>query len=127
MPITITQIISISAITGLISGAIVPLFKPLIDWGIEKRKQKQETRKKLLENCRRIIDGWSSFKPSYFINSPEYSSLKKYLTKELIKDLEMERKNIPVPIGNNRLKGDNYFKSKLLDEITNLEKEWKLI
>lgn len=51
-PITIAII---AAIAGLISGTIASIIAPWINWGIQKKKEKQEQRRILLESNRKII------------------------------------------------------------------------
>jgi hypothetical protein len=81
-----------------------------------------------LEDCRKKVEWGTPFKPSFFTHTSEYATLKKYLSPELIKDLEVNsEKNVQWSVDNPRLTGDNYYKSKLLDEITELESKWGLI
>ena len=45
----------IGAFGGFISGIVASILAPWVNWGIKKRKEKLEERKKLLEDIRKII------------------------------------------------------------------------
>lgn len=122
----ITIIISISAVTGFISGAVIPLCKPLIDWNIEKKKDTRINQTNLLKNCRLKIDDMY-FTLDEFISSSEYSRLKGYLDEDFIKELETGKLNEITISNSKRMDLDKQIKNKLLDKIANLENKWNLI
>jgi hypothetical protein len=122
--ITTTNVI-ISAIVGLIAGGIASLIAPWIHWGIEKRRMRLEGRKKLLETCKDYLQRYT-FNCSNFIEKPFYSSLRPYLSKKLVSELESCNTNMQIRMAG-RNGGVNNFKAEVLDEIQQIEEKWKLI
>ena len=120
-----TTNILISAVAGLIAGGVGSLIAPWIHWGIEKKRKRLDGRKKLLEDCKDYLNRYT-FNCSNFIQKPFYSSLRPYLSKELILKMEACDTNLHIQSGG-RGNGVNNFKAELLDEIYAIEKRWKLI
>ena len=83
----------VGGITGLISGAISSLFAPWINWGIEKRRKKQERRTELVKQWREILMK-DDFSRSDLINHPLYGPLRKLLSEKVRKDLERPSKKL---------------------------------
>jgi len=125
--------ILVPAIAGLLTGIIGSFIAPWAKWGIEKRKLRLENKKELLAESRtKIVD--QGIDNEEFMSTVVYSRIREYLSESLIKDIEgtytgglNSKRTINVVVGSGRNSGVNPFKNKLLDELTMLEKKWKLI
>lgn len=115
----------IAGLIGLLAGALGSLIAPWVHWGIKKREIKLESRKMLLRDCREYTRG--TFDHRKFIESPLYSSLKPHLSKSLVSQLEANADEIHIEITEGRGTGVNNFKPFLLDELSEIERKWKLV
>lgn len=113
-----------SIVVSLGTGLFASLAAPWAHWGVEKRKVKMESRKKLLEECRFFATKFPNQKEKFRATS-SYSQIKPYLSKKLIQFIESE--SIIVVMGEGRGSGVNHFSSDLLDEIQKIERDWDLI
>jgi len=116
----------ISSIFGLIGGAIASLIAPWVHWGIEKKRIQINRKKELIDNCKMEINK-KNFDGKEFRESPYYANIRPFLSKELTHLIEKGDNEFHVQISGGRGGGVNNFKSKILDEINNLERKWKLI
>lgn len=110
----------VSAFAGFISGLLVPWIK----WEIEKRQKRHEYRKELIASWKAKLVSAEFYSPegrSDFGSSPEYSSLRSHMTKEVIEKFEAPR---TFYVGGGR--GEDVRKQMLLDEVSRLEKQWGL-
>jgi hypothetical protein len=104
----------VSAVIGFISGLLVPWIK----WKIRKRQNRYEYRKELIYSWRAKIAAAEFKTPegrSSFGSSPEYSSLRLHMLKELIDKFEAPKTSY---VGGGR--GDDVRKQMLLDEVSRL-------
>jgi hypothetical protein len=111
---TITNAL-ISGLIALIVGTIASLFAPWVQWGIEKR------RSKLRYRCERI-SSWRNFirnrfeAPGIFRETDTYISMRPYLSKALVRDIE------EAPI-----EESSRIRVQILEELSRLERRWGLI
>jgi len=105
----------ISAIIGLICGAIGSLIAPWVNWGIEKKKIRLEQRKIMLQHVRGELNkyNWNIVNFKY---SVEYSMVKEYLDIDIVKLID------DCKSGN-----DSELKNEILNNITRIQHQWGLI
>ena len=102
--------IIISAVIGLIAGAIGSLIAPWVNWGIEKKKIRLEERKKILYYVEVELNRYD-FSIARFKDSLAYSQIKPYLDTDVDKLIGSERE----------------LKNKIFDNITIIRGKWELI
>jgi hypothetical protein len=110
----------ISGVFGLIGGIVGTIFAPWVNWGIEKRRNKRDNRRQFLEQSTDFIE--SNFDQSNFHETNIYASLKPYLSRQLINDIESIKTK-----GTRFLALGNYgdpIKLQLLEEIARLKMKW---
>lgn len=129
--------IIITAIIGLVTGALGSLIAPWINWGIEKKKLKRQSRESLIKRVRDILTE-EDLSNTDFMHTPEYASIKPYLSERAIRAVEGEPNkgnslnslntiNVVVVMGSGRFSGVNPFKNNVLDDLVLLERRWDLI
>ncbi len=116
----------ISAIAGLISGTLASLVAPWVNWGVERRRGRLNTRQSLLADARSTLIFYE-YDNEAFRDTAEYSRLKPYLSKKVISLIESHDNSNLAVVMKGRHAGANNFKNLILDEISNLERKWKLI
>ncbi|MFP7754145.1 hypothetical protein ACLG6S_05710 [Thermodesulfobacteriota bacterium B35] len=121
MAIEWTPII-VAAASGLGAGIIGSLVAPWAQWKIEEKRERANARRKFIETCRNLIA--SDISIQQFRETPEYARLRPHLSEMVRKQIESDA--IHIQMGG-RGGGANNFSPKLFDEITELEKKWKLI
>ncbi len=108
----------VSAGIGFISGLLVPWIK----WEIEKCQKRHNYRNELIAGWKAALAAAEFHSPEgrcSFGSSPEYSSLRSHMVKEVIVKFEAPR---TMYVGGGR--GDDIRKQMLLDEVSRLEKHW---
>ena len=105
----------ISAIIGLIAGAIGSLIAPWVNWGIEKKKIRLEERKIMLQHVRGELNKYN-WNIVNFKNSVEYSMVKEYLDIDIVKLID------DCKSGN-----DSELKNEILNNITRIQHKCGLI
>ena len=116
----------ISAIAGLISGTLASLVAPWVNWGVERRRGRLNTRQSLLTDARSILNLYE-YDNVAFRGTAEYSRLKPYLSKKVISLIESHDDSNLAVVMEGRHAGANNFKNLILDKISSLERKWKLI
>jgi hypothetical protein len=107
---------------GLLAGVIGSLFAPWVQWGIEKRRKRLERRQCLINDCREHLDA-SEFNGRLFRETAVYAAIRPELPAPLVKDFEGDV--FVVQVGG-RGAGDAN-RRRLLDEVSRLERKWKLV
>jgi len=107
---------AISSVFGLIGGAITSLAAPWVHWGIEKRRDKRNRRRDLIDNARRFFSG-DAFNRDRCRESPGYSAIRPYLPSRITDNVQRR----------NTSGGEQTLRQDILQEIAALEKRWKLI
>jgi hypothetical protein len=113
----------IAGIIGLIAGAIGSLIAPWINWGVEKRRKRNERRIELIETWRKIIS-IDNFDRVYLLNNPAYGPLRDLLKDEVRKEIERPNTHITIILDSPT---ESHDRDLLLREIARIEKLWKLI
>jgi predicted nucleic acid-binding protein len=110
----------ISALLGLLVGVAGTLVTPWVNWGIEKKREKQRSRKELIQRTRELLDSpeWDQLN---FSSTVTYSEIRQHLTERTIKSIEDGA--IFIQVG----RGGNVIKSSVLDDVAKKEKEWGII
>jgi hypothetical protein len=137
------KIALIAAASAIGGGVITAIVAPHIAWGIEKRKQKLDLRKKLVADWRRMIN-WVVFQ---YEHQPEgsnaslvevleghedYFSLKPHLCNSVLNQINTLRDEVGsiriVQSGKTkRINPPSTLVSILVKEIARIEKEWDLV
>ena len=118
------------AIIGLASGAVsatvISFAAPWVKWAIEKRRAKLEYRKKIIELWRTAIN--KGFDANTFRETQEFSQMKIYLSQGIRKELApISNLDDKVVIHLRSTIGVDDLRERLLDEISEIERKWKLI
>jgi len=131
MTSTIIETISLVGIS-VGAGAIAALIAPWAKWGVEKKKNKLLSRKRFLNECRRVI-GKRDFELDRFKKSSLYSSLRYSLSIEIRKEIILKKekyipgKHRPLEESLKIVKQEQQIKNDLFNEISILEREWGLL
>ena len=112
----------IPAVIGFLGGVIGSLIAPWVQWGIEKRRLRQSKRRELINNCRMFLA--TDVDNKTFRKTELYSKLRPHLYQLVIE--EIEKDDTPVSEADETPATDQ-FKSKVLEDIARIEKEWILI
>ena len=112
------------AVVSLVVGAIVG---PYVNWGIEKRKQKQADRRELIAKWRKMVyqlhqNGYHDITIwKILTNQPDWTSLKPHVSPELLARMEdLWRDQCTWEVITELL-------DKLSDDIACIEKRWKFV
>lgn len=105
------------------AGALVgSLIAPLVNWGIEKRRNRIAYRRELIKQWRADIQtNYESF--PQFSSSASYAAIRPHLTKEAVSKLEKPVFHSRAQLG----RAGDPMRHLLLDEISRIEREWKLV
>ena len=118
------ELIISAAITGGIFGTLGSLIAPWINWGVEKKRMKVNRRIAMIDQLRKSLDSMEEYDNRTFTQSAIYSNIRPYLDRKLMEYIERED---VIVIGGGRSGGVNNHKSKILDAVSKLEKEWGLL
>ena len=113
----------IVAIIGLITGATGSLVASWVKWGIEKKRLKHNRRVDLIKEWPIFIEQFD-FEKDNFGNTTVYGAMRPYMNSETVKKFEAQRRFYVPPDGG---RGKNLFKQWASDEVSKIEKNWKLI
>lgn len=110
----------ILASVGVLIGVAGTLATLWVNWGIEKKRERQKTRKDLIQRTREFISSteWNQLK---FNNTVTYSEIRQHLTEGTRRSIEGG--TITIQVG----RGGDVIKSAILDDISKKEKEWGII
>jgi len=113
----------IAAVIGLLSGAVGSLIAPWVNWGIEKRKLKLQRKSDLIDSWRQFIETFD-FENNRFGNTTVYAAMRPFMEPDVITNFEAQRTIFVPPDGG---RGDNLFKQWASDQVSFIERKWKLI
>ena len=115
--------ILIPTIVAFIAGAFGSVIAPWANWGIKKKEILLNDRKDLIKRARNELSQ-KKFEENKFVNSQIYSEIRPFLNTKTIDELESD-----VMICNLATRGGGaaYHLTKILDDISIIEKEWELI
>jgi hypothetical protein len=111
--------------TAIIAGIFASFIKPLIDWNIELKRTRLESRKKLISNVRDIIS-MESFDVLNFRDSITYSLLCEHLSDNLNKTINIDESDYIHIFESLNSDIDSEHKYKILKEVNHLAKKWKI-
>jgi hypothetical protein len=133
----------IGGIAGVITGGISSIIAPWANWGVEKRNQKLQHRRKLVEEWREMIT-WAVFAYEHqpedqdlsFVETLErktaFLSLKPHLTQSVVESLQRvndEKGTIRVAQNGEtiRINSSSTTVSLLVNAIAEIERKWELV
>ncbi|QFZ91299.2 hypothetical protein [Synechococcus elongatus] len=117
-----TEVAFMAGVFSLIGSTIGSLIAPWVSWDIEQRREKRKYRYSLVQQWREVIKkDFKEFDEQKFTDSVIYASLRPHLRQETIDSIE--GKCTTVILG----RGGNVIKSLVLDDISLIEEEWRLI
>ena len=115
----------ISGSVGFVTGAVGSLVAPWVQWAIEKRRTKLDYKRNLIKEWRSFVDNfhWDS---DNFGESSVYAAMCPHMNPDTIRKFETEGRwtFTATPEGG---RGKNLRKQWATDEITAIEKRWKLV
>jgi hypothetical protein len=115
----------VSGVLGLLGGILSNLIVPWGQWSIEKKKNRENTRRQLIEETRNFID--TSYNQQSFSETLVYSKLRPHLSKSLREDIDSTGGSGREIVIFGSLVGGDPIRQRILEEIAALEKKWKLI
>ena len=114
----------IGAVAGLLGGAIASLAAPWIHWGIEKRRDRRATQRALIATTRTFVAS-REFAASSFAKHAEYARLRPHFKADVVRAVEN-----PDDV-QDQMDDPGEFREglrrEILDELTRIERRWKLI
>lgn len=121
-PLNISQTV-IVALISLVIAIIVNIIAPWANWGIEKRRLQHTRKEDLVKEWRTYITKFD-FETQNFGNSTVYAAMRPYMDKDVVKRFEAQRTYFVPPDGG---RGDQLFKQWASDQVSMIEKKWKLL
>ena len=112
----------IAAICGLAGGIVGSLIAPWVQWGVERRRQRQAKRRELIRSGRSLLS--TDIDKKTFRETEVYSQLRPHLYQAVIDAIEKDGSKENAQENED---GPEDFKSPLLDDIARIEREWILI
>ncbi|MEK6278767.1 MAG: hypothetical protein AABN95_00275 [Acidobacteriota bacterium] len=124
------KIALIAAASAVLGGLVTAVIAPHVAWGIEKRRNVQDARKELIHNIRRMIVDYRNATDTTFgvsvlgeslSRNVSWLKVKPYLREAILRDIS--------EAGNSTIQSDKVRQalSILEDEITHIQKMWKLV
>lgn len=114
--------IVVSAVVGVIAGAIGSLIAPWVQWAVEKRRSLLQSRRETIRRWRDFIENFD-FQNYKLADTATYSEIRPYLPEELRRGMESGFVIKAAASG----RGENAWKHDILDAIADLEQQWKLL
>ena len=115
----------LTALIAAVFGWIGSVTTPLIKWNIEKRKMRFEKRVEIIKELKAIATE-DEFNRVKFINSANYTIVRKHLKPKTIETIERPLNHIRVTIGKDKPAVD-HKKKIILEDLAKIEKKWKII
>ena len=106
----------LSGVVGWVAGAAGSLIAPWIHWGIEKRREKLRYRRTVVDNARAFFSGPVLTRKNYS-HSLAYATICCYLSKEVTDNIQ----------AHNTTGGEQLIRERVLQELADLERKWKLL
>lgn len=106
----------VALVSSVIGGVISSLVAPFVNWGIEKRRNQASRQRMLIDNARLLLSGKAA-KRENIRTSRAYVAIRSHLSSELIASIE----------AHNTSGGEQKIQDTMMQEISELEKKWKLI
>ena len=115
----------IAGIVGLIAGLVGSLIAPWVQWGVEKKRIKQQRRIEMINQWREILSQ-ENFQRTDFLNHPLYGPLRELIKQDVLKNFERPTLTF---IGKSLDESpkDSYDRDIIMKEVARIEKEWGVI
>lgn len=111
----------LSVIIGAISGSVVAgigaFIAPWVNWGIEKRRDRMNRQRDLIDKTRRGFSGVAALRREVLRQAPAYVAIHSHLSADLVNKIEQTR----------IAGGEQEIQEQILQEVSALEKKWKLV
>jgi hypothetical protein len=114
----------IAGIVGLITGAIGSLIAPWVQWGVEKRRRRFESRREQITAWRTAVDR-DDFRYQLFAQGNVYATLRPHLPGDLRQTIDQWRS--PGIVTSLARMGRDPIQVRLLEEIAKVERKWGLV
>lgn len=116
-----------SIIVAAVSGAAASLLAPWSQWGVEKRRLREQARRELVRSWYELIEDYKNNNVS-IVDHKNYATLRQHLTSKVITSLEVKdsKNSITIEIGKRGISADRDLRA-IIGEIRRIEKEWKLV
>jgi hypothetical protein len=114
---------TVKVIIGLGGVVIGSMISPWVKWRVERNKLIHKERHNRVENWRTFIEKFD-FDNKNFVNTAAFSAMRPYMDPEVIKNFESQSTaHVPQDVGS----GYNVFKQWASEQVSKIEKDWKLI
>ena len=114
------------AILGFLAGIAGSTIAPWVKWGIEKRREKLKHKRELIWSWRKYVNehfDWESFR-----DTSVFSEMRPFLSEAILRELNPPDFQNGRPVLHLRSTiGRDTLKARLLEEISRIEKRWKLL
>ncbi len=128
--------IIISVCCSIIAGVFASFIKPIVDWNLEQKRARIESRRKLINDAIKFVTG-NGFNILLFRNTNEYLKLTNYFSSELNKIINMGSYEYEIEDATNEIHSiecmyedhesiDLIHRKLILKELNQLSKKWKL-
>jgi hypothetical protein len=115
----------VGGIAGVVTGSISALIAPWANWCIEKRRENLAHKRKLIANARTMIaeiaKAQAGSRLQLLERREEFHAIKKHLSEPLIKELYRPQ---TIKFGSTTIDSALTF---FADELSELERKWKLV
>lgn len=111
----------ITAVIGFLGGVVGAVATPWARWGVEKRRRRQDRRRELIRAVREAVDQEEFGSGADFMRTADYFAIRPHLKKEI---LELLEGGDPIDPETGMVVDE---RRRLLEEMSRLEREWKLI
>lgn len=116
----------LNTVAGGTAGIVGSLVTPWANWGIERARFRQQSRSQLIREAREFLTNPPP--NTAFRHHPLYSRLAPHLSAKARDRVESGGENmITIVAGDGRHSGVNPYAQRVLDELCELERRWKLI
>lgn len=119
--IDLTTIVA-AAVSG-VAGVFIGSFKPLIEWGIEKRRDRWKKRQAQITGWRNTLQKCLKFGTD-FVNTEAYLTLRPYIKEEYIAVLEKQKRTKVIKLGRKGLAAGDDNLTIINSAIERLAKMW---
>lgn len=117
------EIIITALSSALLSSIVTAIISPHINWGIEKKKIKTESRKNLIKEVRSALS-IPEFSRNDFQKTEIYTRIRPYLSHKLTDEIDS---NALIIVVESNLDNDDLIKREINSELRKLEEKWEII
>jgi hypothetical protein len=121
MPGEVANVV-ISAVAGLITGAVASLVAPWVNWRIERVREQLRYRREVVSRIREVI-GSAAFEPKDFFRTIDYQHVRRLIPERSRTSMESDRTVIATTGGDWRTP----YRQALAEAVAALERQWQLV